>query len=349
MKKSNISTSDTLVRHFSSENMKKAERELEEKYGERYIVYRKQYQQAGLMMHTPEFPLYIMLEQTYRCNLRCISCIHGYPDLRNKAAMNVGCMPWKLYEKIVLEGEKNNCPSISTHNNDEPLLVKDLEKRISFAKKHGFMDIIMTTNGVLFTEEKIKNIIDAGVTRILFSIDAATEETYNKVRPGGDFNKVVWALKKAREYRDSLDSHLPILRTSFVPNRINQHELDKFMEMFSPLVDYIDLQPFCTYYDANIELIPKGARLIPESEFRCNGPSKLVIVRANGDVLPCPNFYGTEIVVGNLYKNTIKEVFNSSNMKQLREDFQKGIYRNSVCQLCSKGFYEMDAVNIMIK
>jgi MoaA/NifB/PqqE/SkfB family radical SAM enzyme len=85
-----------------------------------------------------------------------VSCVHGYPEIRKKYSLGVNCMPWDLYEKIVLEGGENNCPSISTHNNDEPLLIKDLEKRISFAKDHGFMDIIMTTNGVLFTEEKIK-------------------------------------------------------------------------------------------------------------------------------------------------------------------------------------------------
>lgn len=342
----NISTSETLIKHINFENLKKAEKELIKIYGKRYIQYRRQFQQADDLEFDVDFPLYIMLEQTYRCNLRCVSCVHGYPEIKKKYSLGVSCMPWKLYEKIVLEGEENNCPSISTHNNDEPLLIKDLEKRISFAKDHGFMDIIMTTNGVLFTEEKIKSVIDAGVTRILFSIDAATEETYNKVRPGGNFKKVIWALKKAKEYRDSINSHLPILRTSFVPNRLNEHEIILFYKKFSKLVDYIDIQPFCTYFDANINLIPEEARLIPESEFRCNEPSKLVIIRGNGDVLPCPNFYGTELIMGNLYDNTIKEIFNST-MKKLKEEFHARIYRNPVCQKCSMGIYEMDTSNLL--
>jgi radical SAM protein with 4Fe4S-binding SPASM domain len=296
---------------------------------------------AGELKYEPEFPLYIMLEQTYRCNMRCVSCIHGYPHLRKKFSLDVSCMPWELFERIVLEGEKNNCPSISTHNNDEPLLVKDLEKRIAFARQHGFMDVIMTTNGIAFTEERIKGIIDAGVTRILFSIDALTEETYNKVRPKGNYRRVIKALEKAREYRASRGSHLPILRASFVVNRLNQHELKQFIEEFSSLVDYIDVQPFCTYYDANLELIPDGARLIPESEYRCNGPWRCVVVRGNGDVLPCPNFYGVEMVMGNMYQNSIKEIFNSPAMKQLRREFKEGIFRSPACQACSRSVYEI--------
>ena len=83
-KTSKISSNDTLIKHFNSENMEKAEQELEELYGKRYALYRKQYQQASKLEYIPEFPLYMMLEQTYRCNLRCVSCVHGYPNFRKK-------------------------------------------------------------------------------------------------------------------------------------------------------------------------------------------------------------------------------------------------------------------------
>jgi radical SAM protein with 4Fe4S-binding SPASM domain len=71
-----------------------------------------------------------------------------------------------------------------------------------------------------------------------------------------------------------------------------------------------------------------------------------VIIRGNGDVLPCPNFYGTELIMGNLYRNTIKEIFNTT-MKKLREEFRERIYSHAVCQKCSKGIYEIDISNIL--
>jgi len=326
-----------LIKQYRFDRMKGAEEELIRIYGERYRRYRRDFQMAGEMKYEPGFPLYIMPEQTYRCNMRCISCIHGYREKRRQFDMDVACMLWDLYERIVLEGEEHQCPSIATHNNDEPLLIKDLSKRIEFARKHGFMDVIMTTNGVLFTKDKIKQVIDAGVTRILFSIDALTEETYNKVRPGGNFKKANRALEMALEYREQQGSPLPIIRVSFVPNIVNQHELKPFFERYSQIVDYIDVQPFCTYYQENTNLIPNDATLV--TDYCCSCPWRYAIVRANGDVLPCPNFYGTELVMGNIYNSSLYKIFNSDGMKQLRRQLKEGIYKHKACLECSRSAY----------
>lgn len=326
-----------LIKQYRFDRMRNAEDELIRQYGERYRQYRRNFQLAGEMQYEPNFPLYIMPEQTYRCNMRCISCIHGYPKKRRQFDMGVPVMPWALYEHIVLEGEEHECPSIATHNNDEPLLVKDLSKRINFARKHGFMDVIMTTNGTLFTEEKIKEVIDAGVTRILFSIDALTEEVYNIVRPGGNFKNVLQALDLALKYREMQRSSLPIIRVSFVPNRMNQHELKPFFEKYSKIVDYIDVQPFCTYYDKNTYLIPEGSTHV--TDYCCNCPWRYAIVRADGDVLPCPNFYGAELVMGNMYKSSLYKIFNSDRMKELRQQLKQKIYRHSACAACSQSAY----------
>ncbi len=337
---STINKSNSLLAQFKFDNLDSAEEELRVQYGERYTEYRRQFQLAGEMEYEPDFPLYIMLEQTYRCNLRCVSCIHGYPDLKRQYDLGVSNLPWDIFERIILEGEEHNCPSISMHTNDEPLLIKDLSKRIAFARKHGFMDVIMTTNGILFTEDKIKEVIDAGVTRILFSIDALTEQTYMKVRPGGDLKKVHWAIKGIKEYRENIKSHLPILRASFVPNILNQHEIKPFLKFYSELVDYVDIQPFSAYYDTNSKLVPKGSKRI--THFHCNQPWRYLIVRGNGDVLPCCSFYGSEIVVGNIAKSSLYDIFNSDYMRQLRDEFKNGIYRHKACNVCSQSSYTLD-------
>lgn len=335
----NISNSATFIKHLNTEGLERAEVELTRIYGERYTQYRQQWKLAGELAYEPPFPLYIMMEQTYRCNLRCPSCVHGYPKLRDTFSFSEACMPRALWDKVVLEGEKNGCPAISVHNNDEPLLVKDLADRIAFAKRHGFMDIIMTTNGTLFTEGKIKAVIDAGVTRILFSIDAANEDTYDKVRVGGNYKKVIWALNKALEYRNELKSYLPIIRVSFCPTIYNQSQLQDFIGEYKNVVDYIDIQPYCGWKGVNEEIKPSNA--VPIQNFRCNAPWRTVIVRGNGDVLPCPNFYGAELILGNTHQNTLKTIFNSTKTKQLRREFKEGRYSHKCCQECSSNTYEV--------
>ena len=315
-----------------------AEAEQARRHGERYREYRRQYRAAGRFEFEPAFPLYLMLEQTYLCNLRCPMCIQGMPEQRRNFEPGGARMTEDLYKRILLEGQKHQCPSIAMHVNDEPLLVKNLPERIALAKAHGFMDIFMTTNGTLLTEEKIRAVIEAGVTHILFSVDAATEETYNRVRPGGNYEKVLRAIDTARRFRDSQGSVLPILRASFVQNRLNQHETKIFLERFTDRVDFVEIQGFTHYYDQTTALAPQD--LVPVADFTCNEPWRKLIVRANGDVLPCCSFYGYEIVLGNLADSTLQQMFNSPRMKKLRNDFKQGIYENPACESCSRSFYK---------
>lgn len=308
------------------------------RHGDRYKLYRDRFDAAGRFEFEPEFPLYLMLEQTYRCNLRCPMCIQGLPKRRVEFEPGEVQMSRALFDRVVLEAARHACPSISMHVNDEPLLVRDLPERIRFAKDHGFMDIIMTTNGVLMTEEKARQVIDAGITHILFSVDGATRETYDKIRLGGDFGKVLKAIEAVRTARAQKGGIVPLVRASFVQNRFNQHETEKFIEMFSPLVDLVEVQGFSSYYGFSDAMKPVGAHA-PES-FQCNEPWRKLIVRANGDVLPCCTFYGYEVKVGNVHQSSLSEIFNSPAMKQLRREFKAGIYQNSACASCSKSFFE---------
>ena len=46
------------------------------------------------------------------------------------------------------------------------------------------MDIMINTNGSPLTARRSQQLLDSGLTRLRFSLDAATPETYKKVRVG---------------------------------------------------------------------------------------------------------------------------------------------------------------------
>jgi len=301
------------------------------KWKERYVDYRIKWEKASNMEIVTDFPLYIMLEQTFKCNLRCPSCIQGYQDYAKNYNVDVNVMSIELYKKILQEAKENSLASISMHLNDEPLLVSDIIKRVELAKEAGIMDIIMTTNGVLLDKTKIDSLIKAGLTHLLFSIDAIDEEIYNKVRPGGDFKKVIKNMKYAYLSRDKM---FPIIRASFVTSFLNEHQIDKVIEFFKDKVDYVDIQTFGAYAGLNNDLKPSNSQYNIDNKISCNMPFTRIAIRANGDVLPCCSFYGYDIVVGNIYKNSIKEIWNSKLMNKLREDFKHKIYKVGRCKEC---------------
>lgn len=329
-------TQDRLAQRYNT-SLEAVDIEMTRRYGNRYLEYRKKYAQAGEFQYEPDFPLYLMLEQTYSCNLKCPLCIQGLPDVKNRFNTNFAVMPRFIFDKIVLEGEQYCCPSIAFHNNDEPLLVKDLSERVAFAKDHGFMDLFITTNGNLLYPDVMRRLVEAGITRILFSLDAATPKTYKKVRPNGNFSVVMNNLKALLEYKKAKRLSLPAVRVSFVVNKFNAHEQNFFIKTFSKRVDYLEIQGFSTYYNTNIDFIPPNAKWV--KSFRCTEPWRKLIIRANGDVLPCCSFYGYEIVLGNCLQISLKDIFQHAMCQQFRQDFKKGIYHLRPCLACSKSFY----------
>ena len=89
-------------------------------------------------------------------------------------------MDWETYKKIILEAEKYGCPSLNPQGTNEPLLVPNFEDYIKFASQHGFIDIMMNSNATLLTEERSRKLLDSGITRISFSLDAYSKETFEK-------------------------------------------------------------------------------------------------------------------------------------------------------------------------
>ena len=49
----------------------------------------------------------------------------------------------------------------------------------------------MVTNGLLMNREWSRNLVRMNVSKISISLDGATKETYEKIRKGGDFDKVI--------------------------------------------------------------------------------------------------------------------------------------------------------------
>jgi len=309
------------------------------RFGDRYSEYRKAFEAASRLELETDFPLYIMIEQSYNCNLKCKGCVLAYGDIVKKYSPNK-VMNEELFDKILAEAQENALCSVSMHSVSEPLLVKNLPERVAKAKDAGIMDIILSTNGLLLTKEKAKALIDSGITHFLFSIDAATEETYAKIREPGGFEKVKTAIGYVREVKG--DSATPITRASFVINALNEHEKDLFVTTFKDLVDYIDIQPFDIVEGRSEELIPSNCTRLEPEDVACNLPFTRVIVRANGDVLPCCGWYSNEMVMGNIYDSTIKDIWNSDNMKKLREESRTRSYTSPICKKCIRSKVKFD-------
>ena len=64
----------------------------------------------------------------------------------------------------------------------EPLLYKNISDILKRAEEAEIMDTFLFTNGNLLNQKNSEILLNSSLTRLFVSIDAATRETYDKVR-----------------------------------------------------------------------------------------------------------------------------------------------------------------------
>lgn len=206
-----------------------------ERFGKRYVKYRENYNNSKFVVNL-KFPLQIDLDLRDACNLNCPAC-HTLNRKRINKVINK-----ELLYSIVKECKENNLCAINIGGCSEPLIDKDLViETIELFKNAGVMDIFLHTNGILLDEITSQKIIDAGVTYLCISIDAATDETYKKVR-GSNFNVLINNINNFINIRGK--RKFPFLRVSFLPTELNYKEKQQFLDYWQNKADIVEIQNY---------------------------------------------------------------------------------------------------------
>ena len=235
-------STDGKVKHLSSEediNIK-----LGKIIGKKFVDYRKTWDAANNFEIVTDFPLFLHVDMNQTCNYKCPHCIIAYKD-EVEGYYEGKNLNFEDYKKIVDEGSDYNCPSISPQGNNEPFLIKDLHKYINYAYKKGFIDIMLNNNGSAITPKRAQQVLDSGLTRIRFSLDAYSAESYPKVRVGAiPLEKVKKNIETFLNLKEQGNYKLPVTGVSFVKMKHNEHELDDFINYWRDRVDMVSIQTF---------------------------------------------------------------------------------------------------------
>jgi radical SAM protein with 4Fe4S-binding SPASM domain len=304
--------------------------------GDRFISYRNEWDEVNKFNLITDFPLYIQFDTTQKCNFKCPHCLITDDENLDKL-FSKETISNEGFEKIIDEASEHQCPSIALHGTNEPLLDKGLEAKIEYVKKRGFIDIMINTNASALTDKRIKKLLDSGLTRIRFSIDAATEETFNKIRVGGNYKKVIRNIERFVELKEKGGYKLPVTGVSFCKQKSNEYEDIDFIEKWKDIVDHVSIQRYipATSDQKYKEFYPTNKGYHEEfSEFKCPQPFQRLVFR-NQDITPCCAWYSRELSLGNANQTTLHQAWNSDLMKNLRELHRKGEwYKNDVCKMC---------------
>ncbi len=284
---------------------------LKELVGPAFADYRMAFQKAEEGFRPPA-PLHLDIDVTTACNFRCPMCPAGGGHILPNFPYGQFLDP-NLYCEALRQGAEFGLPSLRLGLTGEPLLVPDITLWVEEAKARGVLDIALITNASLLTPDLSRALIQAGLTRLMISIDAANAETYAKVRPGGDWELLLANIDAFLSLRAESGGSTPFLRLSFVEMDINQKEKDAFYEMFADRADYFTFQKYLNIFGSpetdfrptvGLDTSAKGGRFCPE-------PFTRMALHADGGLFPCCADFGRQGPLGNLKNEDILSVWQS--------------------------------------
>ncbi len=165
----------------------------------------------------PPLPTNLYFEVTNRCNLPCQHCVRTF----NLHEPERDPTPHELKKAA---GDLPNLQRTVLHGIGEPLLNKRLPEMIRFAKAQGSW-VLFNSNGTLLNRAWQDTLIDCGLDELRISLDAATPETFQKIRGAPTFDRIVGNLRQFIARKAERGVSHPRLSLWMVAIQANIHEL----------------------------------------------------------------------------------------------------------------------------
>ena len=299
--------------------------------------YREKYDQAS-NLKLLKFPIQLDFELNSSCNLKCPMCPISAESPKGKGKST--WFDFDFFKEIIDYSVSQGTRAIKLNYINEPLIRNDVVKFVDYAKNKGIIDIYFSTNGILLKEKISRELIQAGLTRIQISIDAVTQKTYDKVRPGGNLKKIIENVENFLNLKSELKSTTPLVRVNFVKTPLNENELENFIKFWSSKVDMIGVQEFIK--PTKVKKILKSKKTLFKKNFKCSFPFKQLVINNEKEILPCCTFWGEELSITKIKKpEDLLSVWNGNRMTYLRNKHSAGEYADiPQCKNCVEGGIE---------
>ncbi|MFW5777660.1 MAG: radical SAM/SPASM domain-containing protein [Bacteroidota bacterium] len=174
-------------------------------------------------------PFSLSLETAAVCNLRCPECAIGcHKTQRMKKYMDLS-----LFEALV-KHYKKTAFYCNLYFQGEPFLNPDIYTMIKTCKKNQYYTVI-STNGHFLHEKNCTKIIDAGLDKLIVSLDGTDQQTYQTYRKGGNFHQVTEGIQLLTKKKEQLGSNHPFVVIQFLVSKANEHQIQEIKKLSEKL------------------------------------------------------------------------------------------------------------------
>ena len=249
----------------------------------------------------------------------------------------------------VLDAKKMGLKAVTIIGDGEPTLHKKFAE-YSTKLKEADLDLGLFSNFSFKKEE----VLEAMIKNFFFirgSIDSAKKEYHDKSHGANDFDLIVSNITKIVESKKKSKSLFPIIGIQYVTNRENYKDLPYAAEFYKNLgADYLTIKPMYknelniihkendltfeevspymkkaeAFSDKNYNVYAKYTQFIETLGRKtnnglyykkCNATPVSPYLDEDGNLEMCGNLKGRGFTMGNVHKNSFKEIWNSKQRK----------------------------------
>jgi radical SAM protein with 4Fe4S-binding SPASM domain len=266
---------------------------------------------------------------------------------------DVGFMDEALFRSLI-DQAADHVEFIYLHFMGESLVHKKIFDLIRYAKARG-VGTGLSTNSSFLDEKRAHGLLGSGLDFLVISFEGANPQTYETVRrtknyKKGDYEKTLtniqrfYALKA--QIPNAIHSTVQVVQTTET-----REELRAFQAIWP---EGVTIKKKKTWGGQMPELANGNG--LHTLQAPCALPWKELSILWDGTATLCSNTYDREIVLGNLNKQTILEVWNGPEMREIRRRHVEGQVEGiPVCETCprypfnARGFVPTDQLTIRRK
>lgn len=290
---------------------------------------------------TPKRPVQVIIETTNRCNLNCPFCLVGMQNSLMTGHGNVahdlmtrpqGKMSPKTFQRVRAQLKAFGIKSALLHFQGEPFLNKDTPEFARQLKSDGFY-VGVFTNGQAFSDKTIAAIARAEIDLLRFSVDGASEETYQQNRVGGRLETVFINMQKVAAAHTGLKTRI---EWQFLPLKNNEHEVEAARTLAAEIGVHFFIKG---YRVTDPELAPENEDL--RSSFLkkpCTDIYQQLGIYWNGDVVPCCYDVDGHAIMGNIIEKDLETIWESPKYRAFRKRVDNVVQSSAaepeICKSC---------------
>jgi radical SAM protein with 4Fe4S-binding SPASM domain len=291
-------------------------------------------------------PVSIAFEPTTSCNLRCPECPSGLRSFTRPTGM----LDEDFFRRIIDE-LSSTLLYLTFYFQGEPYLHPKFLEMVSYAASRKIYTAT-STNAHYLTDANARKTVESGLDRLIISVDGTTQEVYQQYRVGGKLEKVLEGARNVIRWKKKLHSRTPHVVFQFLVVKPNEHQIEEVKKLAQELgVDSVGLKTAQIYdYQQGSPLIPaleeySRYRKNPDGSYsvknhllnHCWKMWHSCVITWNGAVVPCCFDKDAHYQLGDLQKDTFRQLWNGQPYRNFRQTLLQSRDQVEMCRNCTEG------------